>query len=484
MRTLITVAAALAVLVGSQAYGAISIDYKLELGGKNFATDYHTNGTFPAYERGSDADGKTFDNAAYPDGAVADWAVVVAMPGLDDVTGTYAAGAANLVFDLELHEGTADGPLVAIGHGGPTMAGFFSTINDGTTDPPDRVNPVQDAAFPSVFDVDGAGASGGRLFDVAASGGPGMTFKTYPSDAGHPAASTAPQGKLVGMGAGYEELDPVAGLGVAGVAIPEGEPFAGFCTALGVKALFEGQINLKGLNGTYVLVLKAGVGNNVARTSSTEFPICDSEIEGSFAVAAPTVNEDTITFSVTGGGEPCQAPVMTAAESVKTHTGIGDFVVSLFPTKQNECRRNGPTKVVVTFDRDIKLVTGTAADVAVSSGAVSAVAAAGNKLTVTMSGAANAQLLTMTFPGVADGTACVGSAVSASSLCIGVQEGDVGNNGTVNTLDMTVVRNNTGADMNLPTTNFRADINSDGKINTLDMTRVRNNIGNPGTKCP
>jgi len=205
MRTLITVAAALALLVGSQAFGAVSIEYKLELGGNNHADQFHAlTPAYPVYTRGSDADGATFSNTGKPDGAVADWAVVVHLIGVDDLSGYYAAGAANLVFDLELRDST--GTLVAVGHGSPTTAGFFSTINNGVADADGRPNYLQDAAFTSVFNIDGKGGLGGRVFDKAGDGGPGLTFKTYPSDAGHPAASTAGQGLLVGMGAGYESL--------------------------------------------------------------------------------------------------------------------------------------------------------------------------------------------------------------------------------------------------------------------------------------
>lgn len=482
MRTLITVAAALAVLVGSQALGAVSIDYKLELGGDNHADQWKAL-EYPAYTRAAngDADGKVYDNTA---GAILDWAVIVTVSGNDDVSGYAPAGAANLVYDLELRAGTADGPLVAIGHGSPTTAGFFSTINDGVADDLGRPNALNDAAFAVGFNVDGLGAQGGRLIDQVNSGGPFLDFWTYPSDAGHPAASTAPQGKLVGMGAGYKELKnggPSSSANRVGVGIATGSDMGGVCEPLGILPLFEGQINCKGLPpGIYVLVLKAGVGNNIVPSDTGEFPVCDPGVNGKFAVAAPAVNEDTITFELTGGGQPCVAPVLVAASSVKTHGDKGDFSIDLM-AKAVECRTDGITKVVATFDKTVKLMTGTAADVTVSEGTVTGVIAAGSTVTVSLTGVQDKQV-TMAFPGVADGSECVGDATSTSTLCMASLYGDVNGDGVNNLSDMLAVRDTLNQTANAD--NFRGDVYTDGVMNLSDMLVVRDNLNKTVDKCP
>jgi len=484
MRTLITVAAALAMLVGGQAYGQYTVTYTVELGGNNGAAAYHT-GAFPQYVRlaNGDQDGKTYNV-----GDILDWAVVVAVTGTNG-DGVPSAGAANLVFDLELHEGTADGPLVAIGRTNDpaTVGGFFSTILDGQP-VAGEANPTENAAFASAFDIDGDnngtpdGANGGRLWDTLTSGGPNLDFYTYPSTAGYPAASTAAQGTLVGMGAGYKELTwggKTADQDRVGVGIADETTY---CAALGVKALFEGQISTAGLTGngtTYVLVLKAGTGNNVVPGDTEQFPICDPGISGGkFAIAASTVSGDTISFTLAGGCQ-VQAPVMTAAKSVKSHGGT-EFAVDLF-AKEVEPRIDGPTKVVVTFDRAIRLVTNTAADVAVTAGTVSAVAVNGAELTVTMSGVASGTQSTMSFPGVADAQTCE-VAASTSTLCMATLLGDFDNSASVNVVDLITVRNL--QNKVLDATNFRADVDADGSFNVVDLITVRNMQNKLVTVCP
>ncbi len=188
---------------------------------------------------------------------------------------------------------------------------------------------------------------------------------------------------------------------------------------------------------------------------------------------------DNVTLTGVSGVEPGEPPVLTAAESVKTHGVEGDFSVDVAAAGAVEGRANGPTSLVVTFDRDIQLVGG-ANDVTLSSGTVSLLSVNGDALTVTLAGVTNAAPLTVGFPGVADATD--DSAVSTSTLCFGALIGDVNGDKATNVLDLVNIRNvlnqtATGA-------NFRADVTADGTVNVLDLVIVRNNLNTSVAACP
>jgi endonuclease/exonuclease/phosphatase family metal-dependent hydrolase len=178
-------------------------------------------------------------------------------------------------------------------------------------------------------------------------------------------------------------------------------------------------------------------------------------------------------------------PAITAAVSRKPHGTAGNFDVDVFSAQNTEPRKNGPTQLVVTFDRPIQQLSGTTNDVTVSSGTVSALAVNGNQLTITMSGVLNANLLSVQFPGIA--TAGNPSAVCTATLCLRVLLGDAScttgpNPSTVDALDLVYVRTRVG--QTITTSNFRADVNADGIINALDLVSVRVQIGRSVIVCP
>ena len=477
MRTLITVAAALALLACGQAYGQFTVTYTLQLGGNNHAADYHNGGYLP-YTPGSTDD----DPVEHPAGVdVISWAAAVQVTGPDDVNAP-SSGAANLVFDLELHKGTADGPLVAIGFttAPTTTGGFYSTINDGK---PGSTRTCA-AAFPTVFDIGGVGSNGGTLVSAVTDGGPNMDFSTFPSTFGFPTGSTAAAGTLVGMGAGYKQMIDAQGTNIPGVGVVLMSDWWP-CQLQGVKPLFEGQISTAGFEtGTYVLVLKAGTGNNVIPSMSGDFPVCNPGVEGKFAVAATTVVGDTISFKVKGipVKPDCTAPVLVAAQSMKTHGTAGDFGIDVF-AKNIECRKGGLTKVVATFDKAVAL-SGAGA-VTVSTGAVVSATASGKVVTVELSGSPNAGLVTLAFPGVITDAAaegCVGTVASTSTLCARVLVGDADNNAVNRIADLVFIRDRSNATADA--TNFRGDIDCSGKLQLGDMVIIRDNMNATVAACP
>ncbi len=172
-------------------------------------------------------------------------------------------------------------------------------------------------------------------------------------------------------------------------------------------------------------------------------------------------------------------PVVIAAASRKTHGLAGTFDTDPC-IGDTEPRTGGPTRVVVTFDQPIAQVTGTLADVAVSSGVVNTLTVLGPTLTIDMSGATNAQPLIITFPGIQSTLPC--GQISQGGVCIRVLAGDANNDGKVNIFDLVLVRNN----LNQPVVaaNFRSDVNADGSINIFDLVFVRNNLNMVVGLCP
>jgi hypothetical protein len=274
------------------------ITYILELGGDNHSDLYEVGTTFPRFTPGSTADGQTF-NA----GDVITWAVRVKVCGLHKDPshpgdGLPTNGAACVGFDLELHEGTAGGPLAeeVLAGNDTTSCGWFSSINDGDDDGARGValgaDPLENAAFTSVYDITGSGSAGGRVIDPQNQGGPYASMFFYPAAPGRPAAASVAAGTLLGMGACFEFFIPDdnrAGIGVM-------TPGAATCDALGVEPLFEGQINTTGLStGTYVLVLIPH-GGNILTGNLT----CQGAMPAYAAQPADVVNSDEITFDLSG----------------------------------------------------------------------------------------------------------------------------------------------------------------------------------------
>jgi len=491
MNTSLKVVAILGLLLASQTLAASTMTYTLELGGENYASDYEDY-YYPDYYRNPNGgdDGQVIDGTALED---IDWAVIVDIAGIHDNPGGLGdgylpGGAANLVFDLELREGEgAGGSLVNIGHatlvgGVPQNAGWYSTINDGDADGTRgsvETDPEENAAFCMNFDINGGGGGGGRLFDLQADGGPNMDFYTYPAAQGLPGAATAAAGTLIGMGAGYEEFTRSSG-DTAGVGLTDN---SGSCIALTILPLFEGQISTKELpGGTYTLILKASTsGNNVLPGHSTGYPIC-SVLWGGGAFATPpnSVVEDMITFTVTGASY--DPPVVTSAESVKTHGTAGDMPIDVY-NGEVECRTFGVEKLVVGFDMDIQGVGGLDnSDVSLSSGSVSNVSlSASDELTILMSGTTDATPLTVSFPGIAN--ASDPSKVCAGSLCILQFVGDVNPDLNITSQDRVFVRDEMGKAVT--SSNFRMDVRADGTFSSVDRVDVRDAMGTPFVgSCP
>ena len=182
-----------------------------------------------------------------------------------------------MVFNIELYKDSiAPGNLA-------TSATFLSNINDGQNG-----DPLASAAFAVSYAANG----NGRLIDTLLNGGPRLEpIFTYP---------TAQPGKLIGQGAGYKEWNrtgntsvfTLAGVGM--VQIPNGA--GGHVDGLGEVPIAEGQIDMSNLtDGTYILQVVAGNGNNVLRG---DLNMLQATNRPAFAVAVNETAGDTITFTV------------------------------------------------------------------------------------------------------------------------------------------------------------------------------------------
>lgn len=250
-------------LVASQALAYVPVPLKLtysvELGGDNHAAAWKA-GTRELYSGNSSTPGTLIYNTD-----PVNWTVLVKAEGdhLGKLPGTETYyyrtyGAANAVFNVELHQGTESGPLA-------NGAVFTSTINDGT-----GTDPVAASAFAVSFQTLSSTYPPGRLIDTLTANGPRMEpIFTYPYF--NPA-----EAKLIGMGAGYKEwvrtggnLDLVTFPGVGMDQMPTSvvqDGVGALRAGLGVVPIAEGQIDVSSLPaGTYVLKVVPGKGNNVLR---------------------------------------------------------------------------------------------------------------------------------------------------------------------------------------------------------------------------
>ena len=166
------------------------------------------------------------------------------------------------------------------------------------------------------------------------------------------------------------------------------------------------------------------------------------------------------------------APAVNSAVSRKTHTGVGAFDVPLPLVGVSGAvgiePRNGPAhQMVVTFSNP---VTVGGATLTTGVGAASA-SAAGNSVTVNLTGVTDAQRIGVTLSNVNDG-ANVGSIL----VPMGVLNGDTTGNGTVSGSDVSQTKAAAATGVVSGST-FRSDVNANGVINSSDIALVKSKSG-------
>jgi len=171
-------------------------------------------------------------------------------------------------------------------------------------------------------------------------------------------------------------------------------------------------------------------------------------------------------------------PQIQSAVSRTLHGLAGNIDIGIKAAGAVECRQNGPTTLLVTFDQAIQQVSGTVNDVTITSGTVGNLAIDGSELTITMNGATNAALFTIGFPGIKGSS----GQVVADTLCFGVLTGDANGDRKVNVLDLPAIKG--GVNQPVTAGNFRLDINADGRINVLDLLAIKGQLNTAVSNCP
>jgi len=162
-------------------------------------------------------------------------------------------------------------------------------------------------------------------------------------------------------------------------------------------------------------------------------------------------------------------PALTSAVSRKLH-GATNFDVPLPATGAPgiECRSvAGAPTVVLLFDQPI-----TAGTAAVSAGpgvvAPGGLSIAGNAMTITLSGVANGQSVTVTASNV---VSAAGGTLPAASATVRLLEGDINGNGVVTGADVNAVK--LLVSQPLDVFSYRADVNANGVITGADVNSAK-----------
>src|SRR5205814_2762975 len=134
-----------------------------------------------------------------------------------------------------------------------------------------------------------------------------------------------------------------------------------------------------------------------------------------------------------------------------------------------ESRAGGPTQLVLTFGANI--VKGPNFAVSLSSGAVSSSTVSGSTLTINLSGATNAQTLTVNMTDIRNTPT---SASGSYTLHVGVLLGDANGSATVDTVDFNILAANFGQGGKLYSD---GEFNSDGTVDSLDFAALAGNFG-------
>ena len=158
----------------------------------------------------------------------------------------------------------------------------------------------------------------------------------------------------------------------------------------------------------------------------------------------------------------------TSVVSRKTHGSAGTFDINL-PSDGSgiECRTGGASGDYTLVFSFVNTVTscGVASTGAVSSGPNA------NQCTVSFTGVANAQTLTVTLTGATDSTGATG----VVSGTMGVLLGDTTADRTVNSGDIAQTKSRSGQVVD--STNFRSDVTVDGNLNSADIGLVKSKSG-------
>jgi hypothetical protein len=173
-----------------------------------------------------------------------------------------------------------------------------------------------------------------------------------------------------------------------------------------------------------------------------------------------------------GAVEIGSGPAPTTVVSRKIHDGVSAiFDIPLSAGGMgDECRSGGAGgnyTLIFTFTSPI---TFSSASVCSGIGTVSSASVSGNQITVNLSGATSAEIVTICLGNVNDGT------VSGNvSFPLRVLVGDTNGNGAVNASDVSQTKSKSGQPVDA--TNFREDVTVNNSINASDVSLVKSKSG-------
>jgi hypothetical protein len=177
--------------------------------------------------------------------------------------------------------------------------------------------------------------------------------------------------------------------------------------------------------------------------------------------------------SIQGPAPECNALQIVSAVSRKMHGGAGNFDIDLPLTGEPgvECRSSGGNHLlVVTFSNS--MMSGNAS---VTSGVGSMAGGPtfnGNTMTISLTGVADLQKITVTLSNVTDSFAQV---MPDTPISMNILIGDSTGNKTVNSSDVTQTK--IQSSIAVTGANFRSDINANGAINSSDVSEVKADSG-------
>jgi hypothetical protein len=191
----------------------------------------------------------------------------------------------------------------------------------------------------------------------------------------------------------------------------------------------------------------------------------------------------TLTVNVAG---VCTSPVITAAESIKTHGSVGDFGIDILDEDAVEPRFGGPDRIEVTFDYPIQAVDGSmdaGQEVVLSDGSIASLNVTDNVLSIyTNNDFTNNSCLEVTLNGISlQGDPGCLMEPATEVLQVALVTGDINMTGGVTTTDIAYVKYYSGQ---TPTEdNFTCDIYVDGGITSTDVAYAKAFSGS-GASCP
>jgi hypothetical protein len=170
-----------------------------------------------------------------------------------------------------------------------------------------------------------------------------------------------------------------------------------------------------------------------------------------------------------GGSTTGTVLQLLSAKSRKTHGSAGDFDVDLplNGTPAVECRDTGGNhKLVLTFDADV--VSGSAQITGGTAALFGSPTFSGTTMTINLSGAADAQTITLLLQNV---TSSTGGTLPTTSFSLRTRVGDTTGNNAVNASDVGQTKAQSGQPVT--SANFRADVVPNGTINATDVGVVK-----------